>query len=368
MRIRLSQPDIGEAEIQAVVEVLRSRDLSLGPALTRFEERFAARIGAAYAVALSSGTAALHVGLLALGIGPGDEVLTTPFSFIASANAALMAGAAPRFADIDPQTWNADTAAMAAAVGPRTRCLLPVHVFGVPAEMGPLRVLAARHGLAVLEDACEALGATWAGAQAGSLGDAAAFGFYPNKQMTTGEGGMLVTSLAEVARLARSLRNQGRDGGGWLAHPRLGFNYRLSDVAAALGTAQLERLDDLLARRARVAGWYRERLAGEERLAFQQSAEEAGISWFVMVLRLADRYTQADRDRILRELQARGIGCSNYFTPIHLQPFYVERFGYRPGDFPHCEALAARTVALPFHPRLTEGEVDEVCTTLRRLL
>lgn len=368
MRIPLSQPDISTEDIDAVVAVLKTPDLSLGPRLASFEAAFAEYAGAGHAVAVSSGTAALHLVMLALEVGPGDEVVTTPFSFIASANCALMAGARPVFADIDPHTWNLDPRAAAAAVTPRTRVLLPVHVFGVPADMPALAALSARCGAELIEDACEALGSQSHGRRAGMWGTAATFAFYPNKQMTTGEGGMVVTPSAAIAARIQSLRNQGRDAmNGWLSHPRMGYNYRLSDIHCALGLSQLARLEGFIRCRRQVAAWYRQRLEGDPRLVLQD-AGGAEVSWFVMVVRLNDDYAPRQRDHILSSLRSQGIGCSNYFTPIHLQPFYAEQFGFKPGDFPVCERLAERTLALPFHNRLSEPEVDEVCQALRRLL
>ncbi len=349
--------------------MLRSGQLSLGPVLADFEERFAATVHSSHAVAVSSGTAALHLGLLALELPPAAEVITTPFSFIASANCALLAGGVPVFCDIDPDTWNLDPQALPEARGPRSRAVLPVHVFGQPARMDAIGRFAAEHHLAVLEDACEAIGARFQGRLAGTLGTAGAFAFYPNKQMTTAEGGMLVTEDADLATRVRALRNQGReDGGGWLAHARLGYNYRLSDLHAALGRSQLARLDDLLERRARVAEHYRRQLADCSALVLQHIRPDVCMSWFVFVVRLADDFDSTDRDRVLRELQARGIGCSNYFVPIHLQPFYRDRFGYRVGDFPICEHVAARTLALPFHANLSPEDVDEVCGELKAIL
>ncbi|RME37254.1 MAG: DegT/DnrJ/EryC1/StrS family aminotransferase, partial [Planctomycetota bacterium] len=348
---------------------LRTPHLSLGPKLTAFEDAFAAYCGTAHAVACSSGTAALHTVLTAWNLGPGDEVVTTPFSFIASSNAILMTGAKPVFADIDPRTWNIDPAEVERAITPRTRALLPVDVFGVPAPLDALRDIARSRNLLILEDACEALGSAYQGRRCGSLGDAGVFGFYPNKQITTGEGGMIVTDDESLARRCRSLRNQGRDeDGDWLTHTRLGYNYRLGEMQCALGLAQLARIDEILAARGRVYQWYRQRLADERRLQWQEAEPDATISRFVLVVRLRDEYDRTDRDRILAALRERGIGCSNYFAPIHLQPFYAERFGYRPGSFPRCEALAARTIALPFHHELTQRDVDRVCGELQRLL
>ena len=366
--ISLSGPDISELEIQAVNAVLRTPNLSLGPKVAEFERTFTERLGVKHAIATSSGTTALHVLWHALGLGPGDEVITTPFSFIASANSILIAGARPVFVDIDAETWQIGVDGIAAAITARTRALLPVDVFGSLPDWDAIWRLARQHGLRVIEDSCEALGATYRGRPAGTIGEAGTFGFYPNKQITTGEGGMVVTDDDRLAFLVRSLRNQGRDpGAGWLQHARLGFNYRLSDINCALGIAQMRRLDEILAKRDRVARWYAERLAGEPRLRMMRVPAEVRVSWFVFVVRLADEYSQADRDRILEGLRGAGIGCSNYFTPIHLQPFYRE-LGYGPGDFPVTEALAARTVALPFHNHLREEEVDRVVTELRRRL
>ncbi len=369
MRIDLSAPDITETDIAAVGEVLRSGRLSLGPVLEEFEQRFAEYVGTQYAVAVSSGTAALHLCMLALDLQPGDEVITTPFSFIASANCALMVGAVPIFVDIDPNTWNIDPGEIRRAISDRTRAILPVHIFGVPARMEAIADIALAEGLSVIEDACEALGAHHEEQAVGTFGDAATFAFYPNKQLTTGEGGMLVTNQETIAMLARSLRNQGRDHmNGWLTHPRMGYNYRLSDIHAALGLSQLSRIENLLQRRAAVAEWYDERLKPDRRVVLQHVPPEVQVSRFVFVVRLGDEYTQSDRDDILRQLHVRGIGCSTYFTPIHLQMFYRERFGYDEGDYPRCEHVSARTLALPFHGNLTEERVDEVCTQLKSLL
>lgn len=367
--IPLARPNITQAEIDAVTAVLRTAHLSLGPKLPAFEAAFADYCGCAHGVAVSSGTAGLYLLARALGIGSGDEVITTPFSFVASANCLLMTDATPVFVDIDPHTWNIDPARIEAAITPRTRAILPVDVFGQPADMDPILEIARRHGLKVVEDSCEALGSRYKERPAGSLGDAGVFGFYPNKQLTTGEGGMIVTDDGELAALCRSLRNQGRDeGGGWLAHARLGYNFRLSDLQCALGLAQLQRIDEIIAARTRVYELYCKRLVGDSRLALQRVIPEAAMSWFVFVVRLADVYDRSARDRVLEEMRAQGIECSNYFAPIHLQPFYVERFGYKEGDFPVCEALAARTIALPFHHELAEEDVDRVCRTLSELL
>ena len=369
-RIPLSRPDVGEAERRAVVEVLESGRLSLGPKVPEFEAALARRAAVAHAVATSSGTAALHLAVRVLGLGPRDEVVTTPFSFVASSNCLLFEGVRPVFVDVEPDTLNIDPALVGQALTERTRAILAVDVFGHPADWPGLRRLADERGVRLIEDAAEALGSTLAGRPAGGLGDMGIFGFYPNKQITTGEGGALVTNDASIAELCASLRNHGRaaDGDLWIEHKRLGYNYRLSDVACALGLAQLERLDEMMERRARVAAGYDQRLAGLDALRRPSVRDGVRLSWFVYVVRLADEYTRADRDRIMAGLRARGIGCRNYFPLIHLQPFYRERFGCGPGDFPVAEAAAERTIALPFFSGLSEAEVDEVVSSLRELL
>ncbi len=369
--VDLSGPDLGPDEEAAVLEVLRSGRLSLGPRTTEFEEALAARGGVGYGVAASSGTAALHMAVRALGLEAGDEVVTTPFSFVASSNCLLFEGVRPVFADIEPRTLNLDPDKVAAAITPRTRGILAVDVFGHPAEWDALRALARDHDLVLIEDAAEAIGSRYRGRPCGSLGDAAVFAFYPNKQMTTGEGGALVTDSPEVADLARSLGNHGRAASHqewWLEHQRLGYNYRLSEIACALGLAQLRRLDDFVGLRARVAGWYTERLADLSQVRAPEVLDGIEMSWFVYVIRLSEEFRKADRDRILDGLKARGIGCRNYFPPIHFQPFYRREFGYGPGDFPVTEEVSERTVALPFHNRITQGEVDRVVEALKELL
>ncbi|MBN2446243.1 MAG: DegT/DnrJ/EryC1/StrS family aminotransferase [Phycisphaerae bacterium] len=368
-QINLSGPDITQAEIDAVVAVLKTPRLSLGPKVLEFEQAVADRIGVRHAVSCNSGTMGLHMIWRSLGIGKGDEVITSPFSFIASSNSVMFDGARPVFVDVDPFTWQIDANLIEPAITSATKALLPVDIFGATPDWDPILDIVKRRKLRVVEDSCEALGTKYKGRPAGSIGEAGCFGFYPNKQTTTGEGGMVVTNSDEIANRARSLRNQGRDpDAGWLAHARLGFNYRMCDINAALGAVQVGRLDEILAKRSRVAEWYRTRLADEQRVTMQGISQDVDISWFVMVVRLSDDYTQDDRDNILRKLDAAGIGCSNYFTPIHLQPFYREELGYKPGQFPVCEALSARTIALPFHNHLTEAEVDTVVKTLKSLL
>jgi perosamine synthetase len=322
MQIPLSRPDISEWEIERVVEVLRSPNLSLGPTLRRFEEAFATYLGRRRAVAVNSGTSGLFLSLLALGIGPGDEVITTPFTFVASVTSIMMTGARPVFVDIDPVGLNLDPGRVEAAITGRTKAVLPVEIFGNPAGFDRVRAVAKRGHLPVVEDSCEALGSTLHGQKAGTFGEMSVFGFYPNKQITTGEGGMIVTDRDDWADLCVSLRNQGRGrGGGWLAHERLGYNFRLSDINCALGLAQLSRIDEIKAGRRQVAAWYRELLAAEERLIVPQDTPGCETNWLVFVVQLAEPYGLPQRDRILQEMERQGIQVSNYFPPVHLQPF-----------------------------------------------
>ena len=362
--IPLARPVLGAEEEAAVIEVLRSGQLSLGPRVGSFEQAFAARLGVACASAVSSGTAGLHLALRAVGVRDGDEVVTSPFSFPASANAPLFERARPVFADIDARTLNLDPAAAAAAVTERTTALLPVHIFGYPADMPAFEAL----GLPIVEDACEALGAVHAdGTPVGGRGHLSAFGFYPNKQMTTGEGGMVAGADAGHKARIDSERNQGRAADmGWLDFDRLGFNYRLSDIACAIGLVQLERLDAMLAERADAAALYREALAGTEGLELP-CADSGGDrrGWFVFVVQLP---RGTDRDAAIRGLRERGVQSKPYLPAIHLMTFYRETFGHREGEFPVCEDVAARSVALPFFPGLSEGQIERVACALREVL
>ncbi len=365
--IPLARPVLGAEEERAVLEVLRSGQLSLGPRLAEFERRFAARVGAPLACAVSSGTAGLHLALRAVGVGEGEEVVTSPFSFVASANAVLYERARPVFADIDPVTLNLDPQAAAAAVSARTTALLPVHIFGYPADMPAFEEIARARGLAIVEDACEALGALHAdGVAVGGRGHPAVFGFYANKQLTTGEGGMVTVADPAVKERIDSERNQGRAPDmGWLDHDRLGFNYRLSDIACALGIAQLARLDRMLAERARVAALYREALAplaGEGLTLPCPDGDGNRRGWFVFVVQLPHG---VDRDGTVRALAGFGIQSKPYLPAIHLMSFYRERFGHRDGEFPVCEDVAARSLALPFFPQMSEGQVARVCDQMQ---
>ncbi|MBM4445628.1 MAG: DegT/DnrJ/EryC1/StrS family aminotransferase [Chloroflexi bacterium] len=369
LQIPLSNPDISELEIAYVTEVLRTPNLSLGPKLAEFEQKMARFVGRAHAIAVSSGTAGLHLIIRALGIGEGDEVITSPFSFISSANCLLFERARPVFVDIDSLCFNINATGVARRITPRTKAILGVDVFGLPADWEQLDRTARAHQVRLIEDSCEALGAEYKGRKAGTFGDAAIFSFYPNKQMTTGEGGVIVTDDDNIARLCRSMRNQGRgDGDGWLEHQMLGYNYRLSDLNCALGIGQLERIGEILAKRQRVARWYAQRLEGLPELRVPYASPVARRSWFVYVVLLSEHYTVRDRQRILDGLSREGIGCRNYFAPIHLQRFYRERFGYKEGDFPITESVAARTIALPFYSNLHEWQVEQVVDTLKKLL
>ena len=362
--IPLARPMLGEREEQLVLEVLRSGRLSLGPRLQEFERAFAQRVGAPLASAVSSGTAALHLGLRAVGVSEGNEVITSPFSFVASANVAVYERARPVFADIDPVTLNLDPDAAAAAVTDRTAAVLPVHIFGYPADLPAFE----RLGLPIVEDACEALGASHAdGTPVGGRGHPTAFGFYANKQMTTGEGGIVTAADPQLKERIDSERNQGRAPNmDWLDHDRLGFNYRLSDIACAVGLAQLERLDTMLAGRARVAALYRGALTGLEGLQLP-CPDDGGRrrGWFVFVVQLPPG---CDRDATVRALAQRGIPSKPYFPAVHLMSFYRERFGHREGEFPVCEDVAARSIALPFFPEMTEGQVERVSEALRQVV
>ncbi len=379
--IPLSSPDITDREINAVVDVLRSGRLSIGPRQSMFEQLLADRCKRRHGVAVSSGTSALHLVMRALNIGPGDEVITTPFSFIATANCILYVGAKPVFVDIDPGSLNLDPAKVEAAITPRTKAIIAVEVFGDPTHMDRLVQIAGAHEIPLIEDCCEGLGGMYRGRPVGSFGRVGVFGFYPNKQITTGEGGMIVTDDDKLAEACRSMRNQGRPdntgkgdqavlntAGSWLLHERLGYNYRLSEIAAALGIAQMERLDEMLEARRRVAGMYMQRLMGWQDLVLPNVHADELRSWFVFVIRLSDIYGSTERDRIITGLRRHEVGAANYFPCIHLQPFYRERFGSARGDFPIAESVSGRTIALPFYNQMDETHVELVVHTLKVML
>ncbi len=366
--IPLASPDITEAEIQtatqAVEAMLRSGQLSFGPHLKEFEAAVAERAGRKYGIGVNSGTSGLHLCIRALDITEGDEVITTPFSFIATANCALFERATPVFVDIDPETYNMDPAAIEAAITPRTKAILPVEVFGNPAHFDTYEQIAKKHDLLLIEDCCEALGASLNGRPAGSYGQCGVFAFYPNKQITTGEGGLVVTDSEKIRDLCVSLRNQGRGTDAWLSHARLGYNYRMSELTAALGATQMQRLDEILQRRRQVAEMYNQALADIDQIHLPPMAGDAEASWFVYVIRLAEEFTQQQRDAILAKLREAGIGCNPYFVPIHLQRYIMETLGTKKGDFPVTERIAARTIALPFFADITEGQVGRVWQAL----
>lgn len=393
--IPLSSPDITDLEIDLVVETLRSGRLSIGPRLEEFERLVAAYVNRPHGVGVNSGTSGLHLVLTALGIGPGDEVITPAFSFVASANCILYVGATPVFVDCDPRTLNMRIEDVERAITERTKAIIGVEVFGNPAGMLELAALAARHEIHLIEDACEGLGSRKGNDPVGRFGRAAVFGFYPNKQITTGEGGMIVTHDDRLAELCRSLRNQGRAGGSpatgmgawsrpgvspgrgigmdaalgsWLMHERIGYNFRLSEVNAAIGVAQMRRLDEIIEARQRVASAYTRRLLGHPHLILPTVEDDVFMSWFVYVVRLSDQFTADDRDQILEGLRRHDIGAASYFPPIPLLPPYRRMFGYKPGDFPIAESVSQRTIALPFHNRLTDKEIDLVCQTLELMI
>jgi dTDP-4-amino-4,6-dideoxygalactose transaminase len=393
MKIPMSCPDIVEADRATVRAVIETNRLSIGPQVEAFEKEMARFVGLRYAIGVSSGTSGLHLAVMAEGVGEGDVVITTPFSFISSANCVLYERGIPVFVDVDPRTGNIDPVLVEEAIETlilgkgsgrvvrmlppalrhvkvekrNIKAVLPVDCFGQPADIDPISEVAQRYNLVVIEDSCEAIGAEYKGRKAGSLGDVGVYAFYPNKQMTTGEGGMIVTDRGDWDRLFRSLRNQGRDEfNAWLNHVRLGYNYRLDEMSAALGLSQLKRIEELLVKRDQVAGWYNERLAGSDLVEVPYIDEKTTrMSWFVYVVRLNPRI---NRDTVMQWLEERGIPSRPYFMPIHLQPFFVERFGYRRGDFPVTERLGDVSLALPFSGVMTEDEVDYVCRSLLNIL
>ena len=361
--IAMARPDIGDRELELVTEVLRSDVLGLGPFAVRFEDELAALVRRRHGVACSSGTAGLHMGVRALEIGADQEVITTPFSFVASANCLLYERAIPRFVDIEEDSLGLDPDRIASAATPKTRAVLPVHVFGRPCRIEDITAIARQRGWAVIEDSCEGLGSTVGGRPLGSFGDLSVFAFYPNKQITTGEGGMVVTDDDRLAETMRSLRNQGRDSDGtWLRHVRLGYNYRLDELSAAVGVAQLERLAELRAGRDRVVAAYQRELVGLDWLTLPAAGAGESVDWFVYVVRL---HSEIDRDTVLAGLGERGVPARPYFSPLHLQPFYRDLFGFKPGDFPVTERVAASTLALPFSSRLADDDVAYVAAALR---
>jgi perosamine synthetase len=371
MQVPLSSPDIIDKDIEAVVGVMKSRYLSIGPKVMEFEKRMSEYTRVKYAVALNSGTSALHLIIRGMGIGEGDVVITTPFSFIASANCILFERARPLFVDIDEQTLNLDPDKTDEQLGKmsqeeldKVKAMIVVDAFGQPADWDRFTEIARRYNLLLIEDSAEALGSEYKGRKCGSFGEAGVFAFYPNKQITTGEGGILVTDDAELARLARSMRSQGRgESGEWLDHERLGYNYRMDELSSALGCSQMERVEEILDKRAKVAGIYGEKLAEVEEVQVPYIAPYVSrMSWFVYVVRLE---RGIDRNKVIKYLNEEGVQCKPYFTPIHLQPFYRKMFGYKEGDFPITEDVTGRTIALPFFNNLKEEQIDYVVEKLK---
>jgi perosamine synthetase len=370
MNIPLSKPWVTEEDIKAVEEVLRTPYLSLGPKLPEFESMLAGVAKRKYAVAANSGTSALHLIIRSLGIKDGDEVITTPFSFIASSNCVLFERAKPVFVDIDPKTYNINPDLIEEKIIEKTKAILAVDVFGQPADWDKLTVIAKKHNLYLIEDSAEAIGSEYKGRPAGSFGVASVFAFYPNKQITTCEGGVLLTDDENIYKLSRSMRNQGRgEDESWLHHTRLGYNYRISDINCALGISQLKRLEKIIEMRDNVAKIYTQKLSEvEEIITPYVHPDTTKMSWFVYVIRLADRFGNVHRDQIIKELGNRQIQTRNYFEAIHLEPFYVEQFGYKKGDFPVTEFVSERTIALPFYTTISEEEIDYVVKNLKEVI
>jgi perosamine synthetase len=367
MRIPLSAPDVNEEDIKAVSDVLRTSRLSLGPKLEEFEHAIAAYVGASDAVAVNSGTSALHLCLRALGIVEGDEVIIPSFAFVAVANAVRHERATPVFVDIESETLNLDPSRIESAITFRTKAIIVVHTFGCPANLEPILEIAGRHNLRVIEDACEAIGAEYNGRRVGTFGDAGIFSFYPNKQITTGEGGVVVTRNPEASQFVRKVRNQGRDNPeNWFQHSELGYNYRISEINCALGVEQLRRIEPILTRREAIARQYSRILAGRSEFKLPPMNVPFGrISWFVYVVRLGMHFTQFQRDWLVREMHMRGIGVGRYFAPIHLQPIY--KGWATPGTLPVTEQIASLAIALPFFNRIQSDQIEEVCSTLAEL-
>lgn len=369
VKITLSSPDITNEELNSIKEVLKSSTLSIGPKVEEFESLFAKYIGVKYAIAVNSGTSALHLCTRALDIKDGDEIITTPFSFIASANCALFERAKPVFVDIDEKTLCIDPDKIEEKISKKTKAILPVHVFGYPCDMDKIMAIAKKHHLAVIEDACEALGAEFLGKKVGSFGNVGVFAFYPNKQITTSEGGMIVTNDEKIAQLCRAMRNQGRTSSQkWLSHEILGYNYRLGELNSALGVIQMKRLTEILEKRNNVAEFYAESLKEIKGVEIPYIAPNVKISWFVYIIRLSSRFSKEDRDSVIEEMKKQGVPCRDYFPPIHLEPLYVTLFGYKEGNYPITESVSARTIALPFYNNLNEKQIIYICQTLESVI
>lgn len=369
-QIPLAKQDITTEEVEAVRGVLASPYLTIGPRIKEFESIFANYIGVKHAVAVNSGTSGLHLAIKSFDIKDGDEVITAPFSFISSANAPLFERAKPVFVDIDKQTLCIDPAKIEEKITPRTRAILPVHIFGHVADMDPIMSIAKKHNLIVIEDACEALGSEYKGKKAGSFGDIAVFGFAPNKQITTAEGGMIVTNNDEVAKLCRSMRNYGKEEDTDLrSFTRIGYNYRLSELSAALGITQMKRVEKILTQRDEIASLYNEKLKSTDDVTIPYIEPGIKMSWFIYVIQLdPQKFSREDRDKVIAELGERGVNSRERFPPIHLEPLYVQMFGHKEGDFPITEKVAKTTISLPFHNNLTEKEINYICSLLQETL
>jgi len=369
-KIPLSKPDITEKETKAVLEVLKTPHLSLGENYLEFEEITAKFAGVKYAVTVNSGTSGLHLIIRALGIGEGDEVITTPFSFIASANCILFEKAKPVFVDINEKTFNIDVSKIEEKITEKTKAILAVDVFSQPADWDELKRIAKKHNLYLIEDSAEALGSEYKGKKCGSFGDAAIFAYYPNKQITTGEGGMVLTNNKKIFEACRSMANQGRKvkNGKWLEHMMLGYNYRLDEMSCALGVVQMKRINEILKKRKKVAELYNKKLKGVEGLEIPYIAKGNNLSWFVYVVKLAENFSGKKRDKIIKEMAAKGMQCSNYFQTIHLQPFYRNTLASKEGDFPVAEDISKRTIALPFFNDLSEKDIDFVAENLKNIV
>lgn len=371
MNVPLARPDITKKERQTVMSVLKTPILSLGPWLSKFEEAFAKFIGVKHAIAVNSGTSGLHLVVKSLGIKDGDEVITSPFTFISSATCMMFERARPVFVDIDPLTMNIDPKKIAKAITKKTKAILPIDVFGHPAEWDQILKIAQKHHLKIIEDSCEAIGSEYYSKikkkwlECGQFGEAGVFAFYPNKQMTTGEGGLIVTDDDKIAELCRSMRNQGRGGDQkWLDHVRLGYNYRISDINCALGYVQISRIKEIMRKRATVAKMYHRHLKKIKEIILPYVAPNVKMSWQAYIIRLNNNFSREQRDKILDLLRKNGVGCNNYFPSIHLQPLFTKSFGYKRGDLPVSESISDRTIALPFFNNLSEAQIKYVAKIL----
>jgi len=369
-KIPLSRPDITNLEKKAVLGVLETSALSLGEKYKEFENIIAKFAGVKYAVAVNSGTSGLHLIIRALGIKEGDEVITTPFSFIASSNCLLFEKAKPVFVDIKSDTFNINPDLVEGVITSKTKAILAVDIFSHPADWDELKRITKKHKLYLIEDSAEALGSAYKGKKCGSFGGAAVFAFYPNKQITTGEGGIILTNNKKIYELCQSMANQGRktENGKWLEHVRLGYNYRLDEMSCALGVVQIKRIKDILKKRAKVAELYNKKLKSIDGLEIPYIKTGSKLSWFVYVIKLAEKYSGKKRDKIMQEMGKKGVQCGNYFQTIHLQPFYKENFNYKKGDFPVAENISSRTLALPFFNDLKEKDVDFVVESLKEII